>query len=111
MHTKNQVRRGNRTQSMCDYNGRTILRKFVQGGLDLALGGGVEGRSGFVEHYYFGVFEDCAGYGDALTFAAGETQAAFADTGAVAVRESEDSIMDLGCPCCVVNLCHQSFKI
>jgi hypothetical protein len=36
----------------------------------LALGGGVEGGRGFVEHDYFRVFEDCAGYGDALAFAA-----------------------------------------
>ena len=67
----------------------------------MSFGHGVEGGGSFVEHYYFGVFEDCAGYGYALTFAAAETETAFADAGGVAVGELEDTVVDLSGSCCV----------
>ena len=59
-----------------------------EGVLDEAFGAGVEGGRGFVEDQDAWVFEDGAGDGDALLFAAGEFIAAFADDGVVAVRES-----------------------
>lgn len=65
----------------------------------MAFGHGVEGGRGFVEHDDFGVFEDCAGYGYALAFAATETETAFADAGGVAIGELEDTVVDLSCSC------------
>ena len=83
----------------------TSFTEFIEGGLDLTFGCRVEGRSGFIKQYYFGIFEDCAGYGDALAFAAGEAEAAFADAGFVAVGEFEDAVVDLGGPCRFKDFC------
>jgi hypothetical protein len=40
-----------------------------------------------------------------LTFAAAETETAFANAGGVAVGELEDTVVDLSCSCCVEDLC------
>ena len=69
----------------------------------MSFGGGIEGRGSFVQENYFGVFEDCAGYCDALTFAAAETETAFADEGGVAIWEFGDAVVDLGCSCGVID--------
>jgi hypothetical protein len=50
-----------------------------------------------IQGYYLWVFEDCAGYCDASTFAAGEMKTMFADGGIIAVREFEDVLVDLCC--------------
>ncbi len=59
------------------------------------FGGGVEGGRGFVKNKNGGVFQEGAGEGEALAFAAGEGGAAFADDGFVALREALDKLVGL----------------
>ena len=66
-------------------------------GLGEVLGGVlVEVGDGFVEDEYLGTFEQCAGNGDALTLAAGESGATLADLGLVAIWQFVDEVVDFG---------------
>ncbi len=69
-----------------------VLHEVFEGGLDLALGDGVDGGGGFVEDDHGWVFEEDAGDGEALFFALGEADAFFADVGFEAVGEVLDEV-------------------
>ena len=75
------------TESVSDHEGGASAEEFGEALLDQAFAVAVEVGGGFVEDQDFGVGEDRAGDGDALTLAAGEFEAAFADQGVEAVGE------------------------
>ena len=65
-----------------------FARDAVERVLDVLLGVAVERRGRLVEHQDRRALEDGAGDGDALLLAAGELEAALADLGVVALRQS-----------------------
>ena len=67
-----------------------------QGFLNQPLGVRVEGAGGLVQNQDARVFQDGAGDGDALLFAAGELVAALADDGVIAFRQGGDVVVDGG---------------
>src|ERR1700729_3887675 len=68
----------------------------VEGQLDGALGLGVQGAGGLVQHEHARVAQQGPGDGNALLLAAGEPVPAGADHGVVAVRQPGDQVVDLG---------------
>src|SRR3989338_8331520 len=75
----------------CDTGGN-----FLDRAPDHLFGMGVERRGGFVEYKNVGFFNNGARDGDALAFAAGQFDAAFADKGLVSVGEFGDQVVE---PC------------
>jgi len=65
-------------------------------GLDGLLGLRIERGSGLVENHDSRVLQQRPCNGDALLFAAGELQAAFAHPGLVAIRQAGDELVQLG---------------
>ena len=84
-----------RRETVGDDERRAALHDLAQGGLDLALGGGVDRRGGVVEDQDARVGEERAGDRDPLALAAAEGQAALAHAGVVAVRELGDELRGL----------------
>ena len=74
-----------------------VFHQAVEGGLDLALGFGIDGSGGFVEEEDGRVFEESAGDGEALFLAAGEFHAALADVGHELLGEIADKGFGVGC--------------
>ena len=72
-----------------------VARHAVELILDVPFGMAVERRGRFIEQQDRRRFEDGAGDGDALLFAAGKFQAALADLGLVALRRKADEAVDL----------------
>ena len=83
-------------EAVGDDEGGAVGHEVVEGVLDLPLGFGVHGGGGFVEQEDGGVFEQGAGDGEALFFAAGEFDAAFADVGVELVGEFADEAFGVG---------------
>ncbi len=81
----NHVRFLNRTQAVRDRDGRSPLRRRVEGRLHDLFGFAVERGRRFVEEENFRVAEESAGDGDALLLTAGEHAAFAADDGGEAV--------------------------
>ena len=67
-----------------------LLQEAVEGLLDEFLCGVVDAGGGFVEEEDGGIFQQCAGDGDALFFADAEAHAAFADFGVELLGEFFD---------------------
>ncbi len=83
-------------EAMGDEEGGAALHEVRERGLDVGFAFGVEGAGGLVEDEDGGVFEDGAGDGEALAFAAGETHAFFADDGVVALGHAQDEVVGEG---------------
>jgi hypothetical protein len=75
----------------------TLIFELDDGGGEVFGGGGIEAAGGFVEDEYLGLLEQCSCNRDALLLSAGESHAAFADLGLVALRQGFDA---------AVYLCH-----
>ena len=64
--------------------------------LNEGFGFGIETGGGFVEHEDRRIFKNSASNGDALTFAAGEFDASFADIRAIFLRQRFDKFVAVG---------------
>ena len=62
--------------------------------LNFAFGAAVECAGGFIEDQDWGIFEQRAGDGNALLFAARQFQPALADLGGIAFRQRYDEVVD-----------------
>ena len=82
-------------EAMRDDQRGAAARDAVERVLDLALGEGIERRGRFVENEDGRIFQNGAGDGDALLFAAGEFQPALADLRFIAARRLFDEAVDL----------------
>ena len=83
-------------ETVSDDDGCTAFEEGLERGLDEGLRLAVQVRGGFVEDEDAGVFEDDAGDGDALFFAAAQPVAALADDGILAVGQPRDEVVDVG---------------
>ena len=83
-------------QAVCDDECGAVGHEAVEGLLHKGLALAVEGRCGFVENQKRGVFEDSAGYGQALALSARQTASAVADDGVVAFVGRHDEIVGVG---------------
>lgn len=80
-------------ESVGDYDCCSVGHEFFEGFLHESFAFGVEGRGGFVEDEDSGVLKDCAGDADSLALTAGESAAAVADEGVVAMLCGHDEFM------------------
>src|SRR3546814_5402204 len=76
-------------QAMRDDKRGAMARNLIQFELNGALGARIERAGGLIENQDGWILEQCSGDGDALLFAAGQFQAAFAHLGLIAVRSEE----------------------
>src|SRR5580658_6906965 len=73
-------------EAMGDDKGGAANHQVGEGFLHIHLGFGIEFGGGLIENENRRIFEDGAGYGDALSLPAAEPGAAFTDHGIVALR-------------------------
>ena len=71
----------------------TVRHQIRQCPLHQHFGFGVQMRGGFVQDQDGCIFEQCAGYGDALPLAPAELDPAFADNRVVALRQTLDELV------------------
>ena len=81
---------------MSNQNDCLVAAEGVYAVLDFGFGLGVEGAGGFVEDEEAGVFVEFAGYGDALSLAAGYVDAVVAEEGVVSFGETFYEVGGLG---------------
>ena len=84
------VRLLDRSQPVSDHQGGAILRGPFQRLLHQLFRFSVQGAGGFVQQQQRRILQNGAGDGDALALAAGQTHAAFAQIGVVALRQLFD---------------------
>jgi hypothetical protein len=89
---------------MCDHEGGATFHHLFERGLHLGLGCGVEGAGGFVEDQDRRILQQRARDRHALTLAAGERAATFADAGLQTFGLVLDEIEGLGALACRTQL-------
>src|SRR5690606_8196581 len=93
---QNLVGIDDRGETVGDDDGGAVARNDVEGGLDVAFGLGVEGRSCLIEDEDGRGLQNGAGDGHALLLAAGEFQATLAHGRIKALGQGGDEIANLG---------------
>src|SRR4051794_14341978 len=81
---------------MRDHECRATAHQLLDGLHDGGFGADIDGTGRLVEDKHWGVFQECASNGDALTFAAGETNSFIADSGVVALGKRHDEVVRIG---------------
>ncbi|MNP21554.1 hypothetical protein D3C76_1141770 [compost metagenome] len=80
---------------MGDHQGGASLHDVIQGCLDVPLGFGVEGRSGFVENQQRRILEQRPGNRQTLALATGEQHAVLADLSVEALGQLLDELLGI----------------
>ena len=79
-----------------DDDGRAAFHELLQRPEKVTLGPGIQGGGGFIQDENRSILQECAGDRDALTLAAGEIHAAFAQRGVESLGQFQDEILRLG---------------
>ena len=95
------IRRQNGGQAVGDQDTGPGLDQGLDGLLDLLLGYGIQGRSGFVEDQQGGILEQDPGDGNTLLLAAGQLEAPVAYHGIQTLFLGRDKVINIGLFTCL----------